>query len=76
MIRLKAIQIWSLLCAVQCMIVLHSRKFDTYRYKNELWVAMECLAGGTLKDIKESIQFGEAQIKYMYASFILCRYFI
>lgn len=27
---------------------------------------MECLAGGSLKDIKEGIQFGEAQIKYMY----------
>lgn len=26
---------------------------------------MECLAGGTLKDLKETIQFGESQIKYM-----------
>jgi hypothetical protein len=35
------------------------------RFKNELWVAMECLMGGTLQEAKSHFQFHEKHIKYM-----------
>eukprot|EP01127_Copromyxa_protea_P023181 TRINITY_DN8614_c0_g1_i3.p1 TRINITY_DN8614_c0_g1~~TRINITY_DN8614_c0_g1_i3.p1 ORF type:complete len:419 (+),score=61.73 TRINITY_DN8614_c0_g1_i3:82-1338(+) len=39
-------------------------------YKNELWIAMECLMGGTLQEAKSHFQFHEKHVKYI-ASHVL-----
>lgn len=44
-------------------------------FKNELWVAMECLMGGTLHEAKSHFQFHEKHIKYMYVTRLTLTWF-
>lgn len=39
--------------------------YDCYLYENELWIIMEYLDGGSLRDIQDLHQFEENQIAYI-----------
>lgn len=41
------------------------RYYDCYQYEDELWIIMEYLDGGSLRDIQEIHQFEENQIAYI-----------